>query len=119
MLIEFLKPDFTFKNDAGCLNQLVHDGYKQVNAITSYPGSKRGGHYHKYNKEAFFIVSGSFTLEVWKDDEKETYEIKEGDMFAIPEYVFHTFEYHEYTVLVSMYSNGVELDENTKDIWNE
>ena len=119
MLIEFVKPDFVFNNDAGQLNQLVHEGWKQVNAIFSAKGSIRGGHYHKYNKECFFILEGSFKLIVWKDKEKEEYEIKKGDMFIIPEYVFHSFEYHEDTYLVAMYNDGVELDENTKDIWSE
>ena len=40
-------------------------------------------------------------------------------MFIIPEYVYHSFEYHEDTYLVALYDNGVELDENTKDIWSE
>ncbi len=118
MLIEFVKPDFIFANEAGCLNQLVHNGWNQVNAITSVKGAIRGGHYHKHNKECFFIIQGSFKLIVWKDDVKEEYEIKKGDMFIIPEYVYHSFEYHEDTALVAMYNNGVELDENTKDIWN-
>ena len=39
-------------------------------------------------------------------------------MFIMPENVYHTFEYHEDTTLIGMYDNGVELDENTKDIWN-
>ena len=106
MLIEFVKPDFVFNNDAGQLNQLVHEGWKQVNAIFSAKGSIRGGHYHKYNKECFFILEGSFKLIVWKDKEKEEYEIKKGDMFIIPEYVFHSFEYHEDTYLVAMYNDG-------------
>lgn len=118
MLIEFVKPDFVFENDAGCLRQLVHDGWKQVNVVTSVKDSVRGGHCHKYNMECFYIIEGSFKLTVWKDDEKEVYEIKQGDMFLIPEYVYHTFEYHEDTVLVGMYDKGVELDENTKDIWS-
>jgi hypothetical protein len=33
--------------------------------------------------------------------------------------VFHTFRYHEDTVLVAMYSSGVELNDNVKDIWTE
>ena len=40
-------------------------------------------------------------------------------MFVIPPYVFHTFEYHTDTILVSLYSNGVELTETDKDIWIE
>ena len=118
MLIEFVKPDFVFDNDAGQLNQLVHEGWNQVNAIFSAKRSIRGGHYHKYNKECFFVLKGSFKLIVWKEEDTEVYEIKKGDMFIIPEYVFHSFEYYEDTYLVAMYNNGVELDENTKDIWS-
>lgn len=121
MLIEFLKPDFKLKNENGLLVQLIHDGWKQVNVIFSRNGVIRGGHYHKYNKEAFYILSGSFKLIVWNNTSSnhEEYQIMAGDMFLINENVFHTFEYTEDTWLVSMYSNGVELDKNTKDIWTE
>lgn len=119
MLIQWLKPDFTFENESGCLRQLVHDGWKQINVITSHAGSARGGHYHKFNTEAFYVVQGSFTLTLWKDRQREEYEIKAGEMFALPPYVFHTFAYREDTTLVSMYSLGVELSETEKDIWTE
>lgn len=117
-LIEFIEPDFRFENENGILVQLVHDGWKQVNAIFSLGGKKRGGHYHKYNKEAFYVVSGSFKLVVWNNNDKEEYWMKKGDMFVINEYVFHTFDFLEDTLLVSMYSNGVEFDFG-KDIWAE
>lgn len=117
MLIKFIKPDFVFNNDKGSLTQLVHDGWKQVNVITSVLGCTRGGHYHKFNDEGFYVVNGSFTLEVWKGEERETYEMKGGDMFLVLPYVFHTFNYHEDTLLVSMYSKGVELSDTEKDIW--
>lgn len=119
MQIEWLKPDFVFENDSGCLKQLVHDGWKQVNVITSRAGSIRGGHYHKFNQEGFYVIKGRFLLTVWNGSEKETYEMKEGDMFLIPPYVFHTFEYREKTILVSMYSEGVELSKTEKDIWTK
>lgn len=117
MLIEYMKKDFEFTNDTGTLIQLVHDGWKQVNVIFSKLGGVRGGHYHKYNDECFYVVSGSFNLTVWKDCEQEHYLMKKEDMFRIKPYVYHTFEYLEDTFLVSMYSNGVELDDGTKDIW--
>ena len=83
-LIEFLAPDFVFENEAGCLKQLVHDGWKQVNVITSVRGSVRGGHYHKFNREAFYVVSGAFKLVVWQtEDLKEEYSIQQGDFFAL------------------------------------
>lgn len=119
MLIEYLKTDFEFKNENGLLVQLVHEGWKQVNVITSIAGKARGGHYHKYNEEAFYTVSGSYKLFVCKDDQKEEYLIKPGNLFKIKPYVYHIFEYLEDTVLVSMYSRGVVLDEDTKDIWTE
>lgn len=119
MLIEFMKPDFIFKNNKGCLTQLVHDGWKQVNVIMSEAGSVRGGHYHKFNDEGFYVVSGSFALEVWKGETRESYGFRAGDMFRVLPYVFHTFSYHEDTLLVSLYSRGVELSGTEKDIWTE
>lgn len=118
-LIEFLKPDFIFENDAGSLNnQFMTDGSRLI-LFSSVGGSVRGGHYHKYNEEAFYIITGAFKLIVWLEDQKEEYEIKAGDFFMINKNVFHTFEYTEDTWLISMYSSGVELDESTKDIWTE
>ena len=40
-------------------------------------------------------------------------------MFLIPPYVFHTFEYREETLLVSLYSEGVERFGSEKDIWTK
>lgn len=119
MLITIMKPDFIYENDCGSLKQLVHCGWKQINVITSVANAVRGGHFHKYNKEGFFVISGSFTLKVWKDNIHEEYIFRAGEMFYILPYVFHVFEYRENSVLVSMYSNGVELSETEKDIWTE
>ena len=119
MLVKIIEPDFIFENEAGSLKQLVHDGWKQVNIITSVEGAIRGGHYHKYNDEGFYIISGAFSLKVWKNNLHEVYSFKAGDMFLIPSNVFHTFIYSEDTILVSMYSNGVEISEGEKDIWCE
>ena len=118
-LIQWLKIDFEFENEAGCLRQLVHGGWKQVNVITSRKGSVRGGHYHKYNTEAFYLINGSLTLTLWRGGARETYEIRQGDFFAVLPGVYHTFEYHEDTLLVSMYSNGVEMESGVKDIWTD
>ena len=116
-LIRFLSPDFKFENENGLLLQLVHGGWKQVNVIFSKKNGIRGGHFHKFNREAFYVISGAFNLRISKDNIDEKYEIKAGDFFLICENVIHTFEYTEDTWLVSMYSKGVEIDEHTKDIW--
>jgi len=119
-MIEILKPDFINNSERGTLLQLVHDGWKQVNVVKYHKGVVSGGHYHKYNVECFFVVSGRIHLTVWKDEsEKEEYDFQTRDMFKIDSYVFHTFVYQEDSILVALYDNGVELDENTKDIWSE
>lgn len=119
MLIEKLKTDFEFKDERGTLTQLVRRGYSQVNVITSKGGMLRGGHYHKLNTEAFFIVSGSCKVTAQKGKEKEEFEFHTGNFFRVSPYVFHEFYYYEETILVSMYSLGVELDDGTQDTYTE
>lgn len=102
------------------LTQLVRNGWKQVNVVKYHKGVVSGGHYHKYNIECFYIVSGYIELTVWRNnEEKQTYEFHTGDMFKIDKNVFHTLIYKKNSILVVLYDNGVEIDENTKDIWSE
>lgn len=114
-MVHILKTDFNFGDDRGTITQLVHSGYKQVNVISSKKGVVRGGHYHKQNKEAFYIVYGALSVTV----EDETYHFKTGDFFGIDEYDMHSFVFEEETLLVSMYSDGVELPDGTKDIFTD
>ena len=118
-MLHRIEPDFTFENEMGKLTQLVRSGYSQINVITSVKGSKRGGHYHKINREAFYIISGKFVLTLKEDGVVEKYDIVAGDMFVIEPYQKHWFEYTEDTLLVSMYDKGVELPRDLKDIYTE
>ncbi|SEP97695.1 Cupin domain-containing protein [Lachnospiraceae bacterium RM5] len=119
MLIEILKPDFMFSDERGSLFQLCHEGYKQFNIVFSKKGVIRGNHYHKKNKEVFFVVSGSFELIVSKNDKEEKYIFKKGDMFLIPPKVLHSFFYYEDTYLAAMYDFGVENVGDKIDIYSE
>ena len=119
MLIKIMIPNFKNTSERGVLYQLVREGWKQVNVVLYKKGVVSGGHYHKYNEECFFIAAGCVDLTVWDmEDNKEHYVFKAGDMFKIQRNVFHTFIYNEDSTLVALYDNGVELDDNTKDIWN-
>lgn len=109
------KTDFEFSDDRGTLIQLIHEGYQQINVITSKQGVVRGCHYHKENDEAFYIISGS--LEVDVNGDKFTFH--EGDFFGIEANDMHSFYFLEDTVLVSMYSKGVEKENGEKDIFTE
>ena len=118
MLIDFITPDFRFQDERGSLTQLVHDGWKQINYITSVAGSFRGDHFHLKNKEAFYVISGAFklTLKHNQTNESAEYDIKAGDFFIIHPNVTHCFTYTTETTLISLYDNGVELSDGTKDI---
>lgn len=115
-MIEILTPDFEFIDERGKLTQLVGDGYKQINVVHSKAGTFRGGHCHKLNKEAFYIIEGSFELTARKDGIEEKYTFHAGDMFAIEAEVYHDFHYLTDTILVGMYDKGIELENGAKDI---
>ena len=116
-MIKILQPDFVHEDHRGRLVQLVHKGYSQVNVITSKAGVVRGGHFHKQNRELFFVINGSFRVRVRKDGKEKEYSFTCGDMFMIPEQVSHDFIYDENTVLVSMYTKGVQMNDGSMDIY--
>lgn len=118
MLITILEPNFKYSDERGTLLQLVREGYKQFNVVESKAGAVRGGHYHNENSEVFYVISGEFEFTVEKGDVKETYTFKTGDMFLVPPFVIHGFDYTQDTILVCMYDKGVENADGTKDIYN-
>ncbi len=119
-LIERVKPDFTFTDERGVLTQLVHGGYEQVNAVFTKAGAVRGRfHYHKENRETFFIIAGRVTVRAEKDGVTEEYTFAAGDMFTVGPFVHHDFHYLEDTYLVGMYSGCVERPDGTKDIYED
>jgi dTDP-4-dehydrorhamnose 3,5-epimerase-like enzyme len=111
-LIEFIIPDFEFKDDRGTLTQLFREGWSQVNYITSDKGAIRGGHYHENNIELFYIISGKIklTLRELTSDFPEEYFLNEGDMFKIYSNISHSFEFLTSCQLISAYDVGVETD---------
>lgn len=120
MLYQRIVPDFTHNDDRGSLVQLVREGYNQVNYIFSEADCVRGNHYHKINKESFFIISGELELllEDMATGEREKVKFSAGDMFCVMPMVKHTFSYKKPTQLISMYDQGVELENGKMDMYN-
>lgn len=124
-LIYERNPGFVNIDSRGKLIQVVSDGYCQVNYIESAANAVRGYHYHKLNREAFYITKGSLEIAVWKVDDsgiadRETFEVCKygmGDFFEIGPLTAHVFTYLEDSALISLYDNGVELADGGKDIW--
>ena len=77
----------------------------------------RGGHYHALNTEAYYIIQGSCRVTASRGNDKETEVFKEGDFFRIGPYITHDFEYLEDSVLVTMYTLGVELGDGKMDTY--
>lgn len=119
MLVRRLEADFRHSNESGSLVQLVHEGWHQVNVLESLHNTERGGHYHKENKEAFYIIRGKLLLTLEHGDEHEETEFHEGDMFMILPYLKHRFFFLEDTLMVAMYSGMVERPDGKKDIYTE
>lgn len=118
-MISFLEPDFSFKDERGGLVQLVRDGWKQVNVSQTKAGVKRGGHYHKTTREAFFIIEGALEAVLEKGDKTETHSFKTGDFFVIEPYAVHSFTFTADTLMVALYDTGVEKADGTKDIFRK
>jgi quercetin dioxygenase-like cupin family protein len=119
MLFKRISPDFVITNPKGTLAQLCHEGWSQVNVLTSPAGSFRGNHYHKDNLECFYVVSGRLRVFFSTIDKSEAdvQLFNEGDMFAIYPNIVHSLESVSDTVLVALYDKGVEKDTGEKDIW--
>lgn len=114
-LIERIEADFEHRDGRGTLTQLARRGYSQVNVVTSKGGTFRGGHYHRLNTEAYYMVKGRCRVTARRGDEEESAIFQEGDFFRIGPYVTHDFAYMEDSILVTMYSLGVEMEDGTMD----
>ncbi len=116
-LIEFIKPDFEFEDERGYLRQLCREGWKQVNVSYSKAGVFRGGHYHKRNREAFYIISGEIEIELKKGEQEEKVRVGSGDFFILQPYAVHSFRFVADTLMIAMYDLGVEEPGDIRDIY--
>lgn len=117
MLVKILNYDFKFTDERGSLFQLIHKGYSQVNYVLSEKGAERGNfHYHEFNNEVFFVISGKMIVTLEYNGEKETHTFSENDMFMIEKNIRHKFVFVEKTQMIAFYDVGIEFDDGSKDI---
>lgn len=109
--------DFSFADDRGCLTQLVHGGYDQVNVLLTKQGVLRGGHFHKLSNEAFFVISGSVEVELRSGEEYEKVTFRKDDFFEIHPFTVHSMFFPEDCLMVQMYDKPVEQPDGSKDIF--
>lgn len=110
--------DFQYHDDRGNLVQLVHDGYKQINVVETKKGVVRGKHFHKFSREAFFIVSGSVEVTLCGKDSKETIIFNENAFFEIKPLVIHSMYFPENCIMIAMYDIPIDYGNGEKDIYS-
>ena len=116
-MLTFIKPDFSFSDERGFLVQLCHDGWKQINVIGTVAGTTRGGHYHKENREAFFIIDGQIDIKLEISGNIKKLTVNKGDFFIIEKNVYHSFYYTKDTITIALYDIGIENTDGSKDIY--
>lgn len=120
-MIKKLDVDFLHTDERGIICQVLSIPINQVNYLFTKQSAKRGCHYHKINKEIFYIIEGSLEITAVKTEDnssKQTYLFKAGDLFLVEPFVVHDFDFLEDTKMLVMYDKGVELPDKSKDIYS-
>ena len=118
-LVRVLHTDFEFADERGTLTQLVHEGFRQINVLTTNRGVTRGGHFHRVCREAFYLISGAVEVTLKTAERTETAVFHKGDFFAVEPFVSHSMFFPEDCVMVQMYDPPVEQPDGGKDIYGE
>ena len=117
-MIEFIPNYFELSDERGSFLGLINFGtWKEVNIICSEADTVRGGHYHENTDELFLILEGKIKITLQKvlvnkvlDNEKETFDVQEGDVFLIKKNVNHIFETIEYSKWINVLSQKLNKD---------
>ena len=118
-LVRVLHTDFEFADERGTLTQLVHEGFRQINVLTTKRGVTRGGHFHRVCREAFYLISGAVEVTLKTPERTETAVFHKGDFFAVEPDISHSMFFPEDCVMVQMYDPPVEQPDGGKDIYGE
>lgn len=121
MMIKRIEPDFVHTDERGEICQILSVPVSQVNYLFTKKGAKRGRHYHKENREIFYVISGAVTLSaesVTNETVREEYTFRTGDLFQIEPYTMHDLVFIEDTQMIAFYDIGVQQGEK-KDIYTK
>lgn len=117
-MIRLLSPEFRHVDNRGILVQLVSQGYSQINILISNQGVKRGGHYHKLCREAFYVIDGKVDVTLERNGDKQKVSFSQGDFFEIPQYTVHEMYFPEHCCMAVLYDRPVET-EHGMDIFSK
>lgn len=91
----------------------------EINFIETKEKVVRGGHYHKYTKELFYILEGEIEVSVRHlvSGEENTFVAKAGMIFILDPYEVHTFRTLTDAKWINMLSH--KMDAQNPDIFRE
>jgi len=120
-MIKKLETDFEHIDGRGLICQILSIPNSQVNYLFTKKGAKRGNHYHKRNREFFYVISGKVQISAFyvkNPEQTELLTFSTGNLFVVEPYVMHDFTFIDDTQMVVIYDIGVEAN-SEKDIYTE
>ena len=116
-MIEFFDSYFNYKDERGSILGITNKNlWEEINFTTSEKGAKRGGHYHKYTKELFFIIEGKIEVITQiinldnKLGDKTINIVKKDDIFLIEPHVVHYFNILEDSKWINVLTKKIDKD---------
>jgi dTDP-4-dehydrorhamnose 3,5-epimerase-like enzyme len=121
-MIRRISDYFNHQDQRGIIQGIINFGtWEEINYITSVEGAVRGGHYHKYTKEAFLVLKGKIKIVTrnlgCSQSDLDEDVVKKGDVFIIDPYVIHTFYTIEDAAWINILSQ--RINKENQDIYTE
>lgn len=121
-MIKFFESYFKHKDKRGSILGIINQGnWEEINLIKSKKGSSRGGHFHKYTRELFYILKGKIEIKIQEIKNKElvgeqkTINVNSNEIFLIEPNHIHTFKVIEDAEWINILSK--KIDKKNPDIF--
>ena len=111
-----IKPN---KTDKGMFYNFSYGDWKEANYVETKKNAIRGGHYHKVNRECFFILSGKvqFTIQDTKTGAMNEFTVTNMECITIEPFVTHWLLALEDSSWVSL--NSLAFNPKNPDIHDD
>ena len=117
--MKLLTPYMATEDSRGTFTGIINSGiWEEINVITTKAGSVRGGHYHKFTSELFYILRGEIEVEVSKEGSaNEVHPVRSGSIFLIEPYEVHTFRCQTSCTWINVLSK--KMDASSMDFFRK
>lgn len=114
-MLEILSSEPIQSDERGSIIQIAQGPFELAALITSESGTVRGGHRHLHSTETFYILSGECRVFAQSGAQKEERVFRAGDMFRIPNTVYHRFEFLRKTQMLELHDRPLLQPDGTLD----